>query len=244
MPNVHLTKPMQEFAEAQIESGAYANLSEIVRAGMRTLMERDRARAFYALKTELEEAIAEAEAGARRAAFAPFDLVPVLRDAAEQDGGLGGVAAQAVAVLHDQGVAGNNFLFEFAVVNLHKIGIIFTGRQTVDGKDSPSLCKGFNLQNTRHYRVSWKMPGKKRLVERYILDTDNMGIAQLNNLVNQQKGVPVWKYFFNLCGIVYRLLVGVINRHVFHMLVFLDVLLDLPSKLNIAAVSRSIGNDV
>lgn len=63
MPNVHLTKPMQEFAEAQIEAGAYANLSEIVRAGMRTLMERDRARAFYALKAELEEAWAEVERG-------------------------------------------------------------------------------------------------------------------------------------------------------------------------------------
>ena len=63
MPNVHLTKPMQEFAEAQIASGAYANLSEIVRAGMRTLMERDRARAFYALKAELNEAADAVERG-------------------------------------------------------------------------------------------------------------------------------------------------------------------------------------
>jgi antitoxin ParD1/3/4 len=63
MPNVHLTKPMQEFADALIESGAYANLSEVVRSGLRTLMERDRARAFFALKAELEEAIAEAERG-------------------------------------------------------------------------------------------------------------------------------------------------------------------------------------
>ncbi len=63
MPNVHLTKPMQEFAEAQIKAGAYANLSEIVRAGMRALMERDRARAFFVLKAELEQAIAEAERG-------------------------------------------------------------------------------------------------------------------------------------------------------------------------------------
>ena len=63
MPNVHLTKPMQEYAEAQIRSGAYANLSEVVRAGMRNLMERDRARAFYVLKSELEEAIRAAERG-------------------------------------------------------------------------------------------------------------------------------------------------------------------------------------
>jgi antitoxin ParD1/3/4 len=77
MPNVHLTKPMQEFAEAQIKSGAYANLSEIVRVGMRTLMERDRARAFCALRAELEEAIAEAECGA----YAEFDPVAFEPDA-------------------------------------------------------------------------------------------------------------------------------------------------------------------
>lgn len=63
MPNIHLTKPMQEYAEAQIRSGAYANLSELVRAGLRSMMERDRARAFLALKAELGEAIAAAEAG-------------------------------------------------------------------------------------------------------------------------------------------------------------------------------------
>ncbi|MES2435209.1 MAG: type II toxin-antitoxin system ParD family antitoxin [Pseudomonadota bacterium] len=63
MPNVHLTKPMQEYAEAQIRSGAYANLSEVVRAGMRAIMEKDGARAFYALKAELDEAIEQAEAG-------------------------------------------------------------------------------------------------------------------------------------------------------------------------------------
>ena len=63
MPNVHLTKPMQEYAEAQIRSGAYANLSEIVRAGMRTLMEKDRARAYLTLKAELNEAAEAAERG-------------------------------------------------------------------------------------------------------------------------------------------------------------------------------------
>jgi antitoxin ParD1/3/4 len=70
MPNVHLTKPMQDYAEEQIRSGAYANLSEIVRAGMRSIMEKDGARAFYALKAELDEAIEAAENGDH----APFDI--------------------------------------------------------------------------------------------------------------------------------------------------------------------------
>ena len=46
MPNIHLTKPMEAYAQGQIKSGAYANLSEVVRAGIRLLMERDSARQF------------------------------------------------------------------------------------------------------------------------------------------------------------------------------------------------------
>ena len=60
---------MQEYVRGQIASGAYANLSEVVRAGIRLLMEKDGARQFYALKTGLEVARAEAEGGV----FETFD---------------------------------------------------------------------------------------------------------------------------------------------------------------------------
>ena len=63
MPNVHLTKPMEDYVQSQIKAGAYANVSEVVRAGMRLLMEKEGARQFYALRADLEEARAEAEAG-------------------------------------------------------------------------------------------------------------------------------------------------------------------------------------
>ena len=75
MPNIHLTKPMQDYVEGQIRSGAYANLSEVIRAGVRTLMERDRARAFYALKAELNEA-AEAVARGDYVDFDPREFEP------------------------------------------------------------------------------------------------------------------------------------------------------------------------
>ena len=71
MPNVHLTEPMQKYVQAQIESGAYANLSEVVRAGVRMLMEKDGARQFYALKADLEMAATLAENGD----FAEFDYI-------------------------------------------------------------------------------------------------------------------------------------------------------------------------
>ena len=77
MPNIHLTKPMQEFAASQIEAGAYADLSELVRAGLRTLMGRDRARAFLMPKAELNEFAEAAEHGDR----APFDPVAYEPDA-------------------------------------------------------------------------------------------------------------------------------------------------------------------
>ena len=54
---------MEAYAKGQIKSGAYANLSEVVRAGIRMLMERDGARQFYALKADLEHAVHEAETG-------------------------------------------------------------------------------------------------------------------------------------------------------------------------------------
>ena len=69
MPNVHLTHQMHAYVQGQIKSGAYANLSEVVRAGVRLLMERDGARQFHALKADLEEAVREAEAGG----FEQFD---------------------------------------------------------------------------------------------------------------------------------------------------------------------------
>lgn len=63
MPNVHLTEQMRAYVEDQIRSGTYANVSEVVRAGVRMLMERDGARRFYVLKTNLEQAVQEAETG-------------------------------------------------------------------------------------------------------------------------------------------------------------------------------------
>lgn len=59
----HLTEQMEDYIQCQIRSGSYANLSEVVRAGMRLLMERDNALQFYALKADLEEALREAESG-------------------------------------------------------------------------------------------------------------------------------------------------------------------------------------
>lgn len=69
MPNVHLTPQMQDFAEQLVAQGAYANLSEVVRAGMRRLMEERGAAAFHALKAEFEEQARQTEAGLAK----PFD---------------------------------------------------------------------------------------------------------------------------------------------------------------------------
>lgn len=69
MANIHLTEPMRAYVEGQIKSGAYANVSEVVRAGLRLLMDKDGARQFYTLKAELESALSEAQTEP----LAPFD---------------------------------------------------------------------------------------------------------------------------------------------------------------------------
>lgn len=59
MPNISLPDAMQEYAERQVEAGVYANLSEVIRAGLRKLMEEDGATAFYLLRRDLAAAAAE-----------------------------------------------------------------------------------------------------------------------------------------------------------------------------------------
>jgi antitoxin ParD1/3/4 len=59
MPNVQLTEAMQDYADRMVKVGAYANVSEVVRAGMRKLMDDEGAAAFYALQRDLRDAMAE-----------------------------------------------------------------------------------------------------------------------------------------------------------------------------------------
>jgi len=59
MPNISLPEAMQDYAERQVDAGVYANLSEVVRAGMRKLMEEEGATAFYLLRKDLGDAMAE-----------------------------------------------------------------------------------------------------------------------------------------------------------------------------------------
>jgi antitoxin ParD1/3/4 len=75
MPNVSFTDPMEKYVQKQIKTGAYANVSEVVRAGMRLLMEKDEAKQFYALKADLEIAVIDAEKG-NLSAFDPKAYEP------------------------------------------------------------------------------------------------------------------------------------------------------------------------
>ena len=59
MPNVSLTEQMQEYVDREVAAGTYSNVSEVVRAGLRRLMEDDGAAAFYRLRRDLEARMAE-----------------------------------------------------------------------------------------------------------------------------------------------------------------------------------------
>ncbi len=59
--NVSLTSELERFIEDRVKSGAFASSSEVVRAGLRLLAERESA--FGKLKTLLFEADKHMEAG-------------------------------------------------------------------------------------------------------------------------------------------------------------------------------------
>ena len=59
MPNISLPDAMLEYAERQVDAGVYSNLSEVIRAGMRKLMDDDGATAFYLLRRDLTDAAAQ-----------------------------------------------------------------------------------------------------------------------------------------------------------------------------------------
>jgi len=57
MPNISLSEAMEDYAQRQVDAGVYSNVSEVVRAGLRKLMEEDGAAAFYLLRNDLQDAI-------------------------------------------------------------------------------------------------------------------------------------------------------------------------------------------
>jgi antitoxin ParD1/3/4 len=73
--NVHLTPELEEFARSCVETGRYNNVSEVMRAGLRLLQEREeRRRAFDAM-------IADVRSEAEREGTYSIDQVAAEMDA-------------------------------------------------------------------------------------------------------------------------------------------------------------------
>ena len=54
--NISLTKPLEEFVQTKVDGGMYASASEVVRAGLRILVEQE-------LDTKIARGLKEADAG-------------------------------------------------------------------------------------------------------------------------------------------------------------------------------------
>jgi len=54
--NISLTKPLESFVQAKVDSGMYASSSEVIRAGLRLLAE-------YDLDTQLKKGLEQSESG-------------------------------------------------------------------------------------------------------------------------------------------------------------------------------------
>lgn len=60
--NVSLPSDLEEFVESKVTSGEYAHASEVVRDGLRLLMERDAEKLEW-LRVEIQKGIDEADRG-------------------------------------------------------------------------------------------------------------------------------------------------------------------------------------
>ena len=68
-----------------------------------------------------------------------------------------------------------------------------------EGEDGSDLSERFDLQHTRHYGRFGKMSGKKRLIDRHLLDADDTNARlKLDDLVHQQERKPVRQDLLNL----------------------------------------------
>ena len=54
--NISLTKPLEDFVQKKVDNGMYASASEVVRAGLRVLVEQD-------VNLKIENGVAQADAG-------------------------------------------------------------------------------------------------------------------------------------------------------------------------------------
>lgn len=80
--NVSLPTELERFANAKVESGDYASVSEVVRAGLRLLKEQDAEREarLEALRRDVGEGLAQLDRGEGRPGTEAFDRLRARRE--------------------------------------------------------------------------------------------------------------------------------------------------------------------
>ena len=77
----------------------------------------------------------------------------------------------------DHGVAGLYHLLEFTVVDFQEISVVSSFTSHIDREDTATLSECLDLQNSRHHRVPWEMPGEIPLIKGDVLDAYDLGVG-------------------------------------------------------------------
>src|SRR6185295_11726781 len=85
---------------------------------------------------------------------------------------------------------------------------------------------------------------EKPLIEGYVLYTHNVFVTYFNDLINQQKRKAMWQLTFNIFQIIYGRFIEIVTGNVRIVLIFFNVLFYLFCKLDIAAMTRAVGDDM
>jgi hypothetical protein len=140
--------------------------------------------------------------------------------------------------MEDKCVTRNDFLPELHIVYLHEISRIsfriFNGAKY---KHASSLSHCLHKKHPWHHRLLREMTLEERLVHSHILDSYNILLSLLDNLVNQQERIAMRKQLSDTVYIHQRRL----RRIIYRCLNFLthNFLADLLSKSCIYRMSRT-----
>src|SRR5690606_19556631 len=103
---------------------------------------------------------------------------------------------------------------------------------------------GLDLEYAGHNRVSGEMPLEKPFVEGYILNSHNVGITHLDDLVDEREGIAMRQLCLDVLLVMYWGLSRVVHGSALVVPVLPDVLFELAGKLHIRTMARPACDNV
>ena len=138
-----------------------------------------------------------------------------------------------------QGVTRHNLTLPLHAIGLEEVCRVALGiLNTAEHQDAAALCQRLDDEHTRHNRLLGEVTHKEWLVHRYLLDTADVVLVDVEHTINKQEWRAVREELLNLVDIQQRLLLSVILEHR-TVTATTDLTAEVLHKLGISEVTRT-----